>query len=214
MPISVEQAVHEGEKFLATLTLINASFKKCTILIDDTIQRHTLKINSEESEPVLYQQAINAGDAWLGRNAKNWANLKISYNILRWNDWAEHPNFLSSHQRVCKYYASNEVYRADFHSNIKEFLIRHFSLDENMDNLHYQRAFSCCVDYLLEECAVMCLWAQAGYDFEVYPSGRNKAMESTYQYLIAPNDPNHLKSVALRFKKYHRSNESLLTNVV
>jgi hypothetical protein len=43
---------------------------------------------------------------------------------------------------------------------------------------------------------------KAGYEFVVYPSGRNPALGATYELLIKPTYPNLLRSVALRFKKY------------
>jgi hypothetical protein len=49
----------------------------------------------------------------------------------------------------------------------------------------------------------MCLWIEKSYDFEVYPSGRNKAMAATYEHLIKNKHPNILRPVALRFKKYN-----------
>lgn len=48
----------------------------------------------------------------------------------------------------------------------------------------------------------MCLWTEKAYDFELYPSGRNKAMAATYLHLIKPHYPDYLRAVALRFKKY------------
>ena len=62
-------------------------------------------------------------------------------------------------------------------------------------------AFDCCLEYLLEECAVMCLWAHEGYDFELYPTGRNLAMKATYECIIKESCPGKLVSVSLHFKK-------------
>ncbi len=79
MPISVGQQlpVHEDNKLLATVKLANKSFKRCTLLIDDVIQRHTLRIFSNEPENVLLNNAISEGDAWLERN-------KPIYEISQW----------------------------------------------------------------------------------------------------------------------------------
>ena len=48
LTISVGQATHEGELFAATMDLINASFKSCVLLIDDSLQRHTMAFNTAE----------------------------------------------------------------------------------------------------------------------------------------------------------------------
>lgn len=54
MPISVGQTIHEGEKFKAVIKLINKSFKACTILVDDSVQRHTIGIINDLPSEKLY----------------------------------------------------------------------------------------------------------------------------------------------------------------
>ncbi len=206
MPISVGQPIHEGKKFLATIKLINASFKSCTVLIDDSVQRHTMKISRTKSDEILYSLAIKEGDNWLARNEEALKTLTIPHHIMRWDDWLINSNFKQSYAKVKNEYSSNENFRAAIHANIEEFLSRYFARLPVPSKEQSARAFSLCLYYLLEECAVMCLWVQGEYQFEIYPSGRNKAMAATYEYLIQPHYPNFLKSVALRFKKYPNNN--------
>lgn len=201
MPISVGQSIHEGAKFEAVIKLINASFKHCTILVDDSVQRHTIGILNNATPDELYQLAIAEGDGWLKRNALAYQQLTISYDVMRWDAWYSSPNYFNSHLRVQNEYDSNALFRQAIHANIDDFLTRFLArVDQcEVDN---ERAFNLCRDYLIEECAVMSLWTEKHYDFEVYPSGQNKAMAATYEYLIKPFYPNYLRPVALRFKKY------------
>ncbi|CEG58333.1 hypothetical protein [Legionella fallonii] len=201
MPISVGQTIHEGAKFAAVIKLINSSFKKCTILVDDSVQRHTLGIINGASPDELYQLAVAEGEAWLKRNEIAYNQLTIPFDLMRWDDWYNSPNYINSHLRVQKEYDSNDDFRHALQANIDDFLTRYLSRF-NQGDIDHERAFSLCLDYLIEECAVMCLWTEQAYDFEVYPSGRNKAMAATYRYLIEPMYPNYLRPVALRFKKY------------
>lgn len=202
IPISVGQHVHEGQKFLAYIQLINRSFKACTILIDDSIQRHTLKIsNTDLSDELSYKQSIEDGIRWRERNQIYLNQLTIPNKIEHWDKWLNHPNFKVSHEEVKNLYYSDSIYHEAVNANIEEFLSRYVTRDID-NNFNYKRAFALCLDYLMEECAVMCLWAEEDYAFEVYPTGRNKAMTATYQHLIKPTHSNLLRSVALRFKKY------------
>ncbi|WP_019217707.1 hypothetical protein [Legionella tunisiensis] len=201
MPISVGQAIHEGAKFEAVIKLINASFKQCTILVDDSVQRHTIGIMNHVSPDELYQLAVAEGDAWLMRNEVAYSQLTIPYDIMRWDDWYNSSHYIDSHLRVQNEYDLNELYQKAIDANIDDFLTRYLSRF-NPEDIDHERAFKLCLDYLIEECAVMCLWTEKAYDFEVYPSGRNKAMAATYDYLIKPYYPNRLRPVALRFKKY------------
>ena len=214
MPISVGQIIHEGEKFTAVIKLINASFKHCTILVDDSVQRHTIGIMNHATPDELYQLAVEEGDAWLKRSEMAYNQLTIPYNIMRWDDWYNRQNYITSHVRVQNEYDSNELFRNAIHANIDDFLTRYLSrfAEEDID---HERAFRLCRDYLIEECAVMCLWTEKAYDFEVYPSGRNKAMAASYEFLIKPHFPDYLRPVALRFKKYPAKStpESCETNI-
>lgn len=87
MPISVGQAIHEGDKFKAVIKLINSSFKHCTILVDDSVQRHTIGILNNVSHDKLYQIAVDEGDAWICRNEQAYNQLTIPFNVMRWDDW-------------------------------------------------------------------------------------------------------------------------------
>ncbi len=70
MPISIGQKIHEGEKFIATMRLVERTFARCTILLDDSVQKYTLKIRSEKDLETLHQQAIEAGTDWLQRQKR------------------------------------------------------------------------------------------------------------------------------------------------
>lgn len=202
LPISVGQLVHEGEKLQATLSLINRTFQSCTLLVDDTIQRHTMKItNDNMTDAELYIKSYEAGTAWLDRNKNIYTQLEIPYQILRWDYWYNHPRFKQQLELVNNLYNTNVEYKNNIHDTIEEYLTRN-----NHNSNKHELPFAICLDYLKEECAIMTLWIEGQYQFEVYPTGRNKAMMATYKHLIAPLHHNLLKSVSLRFKKYFQEN--------
>ncbi|MDF2690685.1 MAG: hypothetical protein K0S29_540, partial [Gammaproteobacteria bacterium] len=79
LTISVGQEVHEGEKFLTTIDLVNTNFKHCTILVDDSLQRHTMQINRPPSSDGFHHQSVLEGDSWLKRNKNVYSQLNIPY---------------------------------------------------------------------------------------------------------------------------------------
>lgn len=199
MPISVGQGIeaHEGEQFLATIKLINASFNSCTLLIDDSIQRHTLKIFFPEApDDILYAKAMKEGDQWLERNKAIYGKLTIPYTIVRWDHWRNQPDFQANYELVTHLYKENQIFQNAVNSAIKDYLQR---AKKRYPLIDMDAGFSLCKQYLLEECAVMCLWAKQ-YDFELYPTGRNQAMEAAYNLIIKPSHPDKLVSVSLKFK--------------
>lgn len=202
MPISIGQKVHEGEKFIAAMRLVERTFARCTILLDDSVQKYTLKISSEKNLTALHQEAVEAGTDWLRRQKKIVLDaLSIPYTLMRWDDWVLLPEYVEQHKKIAAFYNENLIYRNAIDNTIKDFLDRYVAhkTDSYFD---YSKAHDLCFTYLLEECAVMTLWPKGGYDFELYPSGRNKAMSATYDFFIKDQYQNLLKSVSLRFKKY------------
>lgn len=197
LPISIGQRVHEGEKFVATLKLINRAFNHCTILLDDSIQKYTLKMTSNEDLDTLHQKAITAGTEWLDRQRTIIESLSIKCNIMRWDDWIKNPLYVEMYEKVTSLYCENSDYKNAFDSTVREFLSR---LLRSHSSIDYEAAHQLCLRYLWEECSVMMLWAENKYDFEVYPSGRNEAMSATYKMLINGLYPGVLKSVGLYFK--------------
>lgn len=197
MPISIGQKIHEGDKFIAAMRLVERSFRECTFLLDDSVQKYTLKMASSKDMETLHREAVDAGTAWMNRQKNILESLKISYTIMRWDDWLTMPEFPEKHSIVVDLYRTNEVYKDAIQRNIADFLGRF----ENR-LIDYDDAENLCLTYLLEECAVMTLWVKYKYDFELYPNGRNRAMSATYDFLIKNQYPTLLKQVSLRFKKY------------
>ena len=164
--------VHEGEKFLETILLINSFFQKATLLIDDVVQRHTMRIWSNEPEEILYNKSRCRRGQMVNRNKWICDNLTIPHDISRWSDWLHHPGYLNKRSIINKLYSENCTYESSVHSTIQDYIGRLASRIEG-SMFNREKAFVCCLEYLLEECAVMCLWAEEKYDFEYkYPSGR------------------------------------------
>ena len=68
IPISVGQPYHEDDYFESTLKLVNENFKSCSIMICDTLQRHTIKTCSSLDDLSAYIEAEKNGHDWLKRN--------------------------------------------------------------------------------------------------------------------------------------------------
>jgi hypothetical protein len=197
--ISVDQPIHYGAKFHATMNLVKNHFKACTIMVDDTVQRYTYAIlHPEKSEEELYEMSHNKGNAWIAENIHTLSSLNIPCRVIRWEHWLNHDKFPQMLKTVRNFYDTNDEYRAAVRSSIDAYLKRFIRTHENID---HEKAFQYCEAYLQEECAGMALWPELGCQFEIYPSGRNEAMEATYQHFIYPNNPELLKIIGLRFVK-------------
>ena len=196
LTISVGQEVHEGDKFGATIDLVNAAFESCILLIDDSLQRHSMALNKAQDADFFYPAAIAAGDAWLARNKPYYQKLDCLEQIIRWDKWLKHPCYLEKHAQIKTLLAKDKDYQHSFDETITAFLKRNaqnrYVEDENARRL--------CLDYLMEECAALCLWPETLCHFEVYPNKRNLAMTQTHQRFVLPQYPQLLHPVAIKFK--------------
>ena len=204
LPISMSGSrEHEGHRFSATAELINASFKSCTLLIVDSLYRHTLKIDSpDQDNTTLYNRSMQAGDDWLERNKTIYTKFSIPHKIARWDDYLQNSKFGIHLNAISDSYNSNEEYTTAINTSIEQYLARHTSKRLGND-YNYQVIFDYCRIYLQEECAVMCLLLEEKYNFEVYPNNRTEALTMTYNRFIKPFYPDLLRFVRIRFKEYN-----------
>lgn len=201
LTISVGQEVHEGEKFEKTIEIVNNTFRSCTILIDDTLQRHTMALNTNDKTAAdFYDASIAAGQSWLKRNRLYYEKLTIPYHIIHWNDFLFHKKFPAQQDTIKEFMQKNSTYHDCFESTIDEFLTRLGNRYQMPLLFSNERARLLCMDYLLEETTAMCLWPELNCQFEVYPSKRNAAMAATHQLFVLPEYPNLLHPVAIKFK--------------
>lgn len=199
LTISVGQEAHEGEKFLATIEMANASFKSCFIFVDDTLQRYTLALEHTQDPAFFYNRALLEGEQWLERNRKSIEKLENLGGVVHWDTWLIHPQYSAQKEKVLEKMAEDAIYRDAFEFTAQQFLNR---FEKRNLPFYYDRARAkrLCIDYLVEECAAMCLWPELGCHFEVYPSERNMAMALTYQYFLAGHGLDLLHPVTIKFK--------------
>ena len=205
LDISVGQEYHEGEKFEATIDLINHfKFAQCHIMIGDSLQRYNMCIDGFYDIEKAHIQANKLGDEWLERNFQFYSRLQMPYEIIRWDTWLNHPDYKKHREAVNYLYDHDEDYRQAFARSIDKFLTRYQKHAQELGRkqIDYEKAFKLCLEYLQEECAIMMpLWASYAYDFIVYPSKMPDAVLATHDKFVKPINPNLLVRLSLAFKR-------------
>jgi len=214
LTISVGQEVHEREKFEATIALVNSAFDSCIMLIDDSLQRHTMALDTAKDADFFYELSIKEGDDWLKRNEKYYSKLSILKKIIRWNVWLQHPLYLECGDNIRKLIQNDSNYKDTFDSTINEFLRRYYQRKVNNEPANPEQDYSLCLNYLIEECTAMCLWPELNCQFEVYPSQRNLAMAETHKRFVLGKHPDLLHAVAIKFKNRKQLKPQIFENLV
>ncbi len=200
LTISVGQATHEGEMFEATMELINASFDSCILLIDDTLQRHTMALNKPEEADYYNNIALQEGELWLARNKKYYSSLTIPIKIMRWDFWLNHPKFNAKRNEIIQLTENDLAYKSTFVHSIEAFLKKY--CERLVDTTHFdiEKARRLSFDFVVEECTALSLWPELFCHYEVYPNRHNKAIEESRKRFVLAHYPNLLHAVTIGFK--------------
>ena len=174
--ISVGQEAHEGIKFKATIDLVGKHFKSCVIAVCDSLQRHTLKIGTSLTDQEAHKQANQAGYEWINRNIGYINNLKIPYDLFRWDEWLLHENYALYKQEILDLYANDTIFKRSMDITIDNFEAR-FTRNKLTAECIRNASFK----YLVEECAVSMLgWSKKAYNYIVYPSDMIEVMREAH----------------------------------
>ncbi|MBY0545625.1 MAG: tRNA-dependent cyclodipeptide synthase [Gammaproteobacteria bacterium] len=218
LTISVGQPIHTKNNLRGAIELLNdASFQDCIIMVDDSIQWRTLIINAlikGELKPEMVslqknhymRKAIDAGTEWL-RESQEWISaLKLPYKIVRWKDWMDSNAYDSALTDMLKIYDITPAIRKAIDDTAKNFLSRKITNDHPL----YELCKTLCIDYLIEECAVMKhFWPTLGAHREMYPNDRTAAMATTHELEIKPLHPDLLHALTYRTKGSGKKNVPL-----
>ena len=200
LTISVGQATHEEEIFAVTMELVNRSFAACTLLIDDSLQRHNMALNSTKDADFFYNISLKEGDLWLQRNKKYYNSLTIPKRIFRWDKWLKHPKFSQCLKQVHTAIKNDAAYKKVFDKSIEDFLKKYQERLSSANNFNWQRAYKLSYDFVTEECAALCLWPELQCHFEAYPIRYNEAINATRERFISSHHPQLLQAVNIGFR--------------
>jgi len=182
--ISIGKFYHEGEKSWAMMNFIDKNFKKCNIMVNDSLQRHTIMLEEcgNLSIEEAYNRSIKAGQEWVERNYKFIESLSIPYTLYYWDPWLEDKDYIQYRAKINSMWEKDLEFKKNMDITINEFLRRN---KEKTEITGLDRAYNICLEYLLEECAViMGVWQKCNYDFILYPGKIIDIMNYTYSKLV------------------------------
>lgn len=175
--ISVGQSYHAGETLVAMLDKLVAQFLGVNLLIADTLQRYSMAILSNSSDPdAFYELALKEGDLWIENAKKLFPIDEKIVEVMRWNDFVQNPEFPHFLDIVRERLIQDEQCRYAFENTCREHVDR-MSKNCPQQSFDYDSAYELSHKYVLEECACYCLFSSTGCQFDAYPYRYNAAME-------------------------------------
>jgi tRNA-dependent cyclodipeptide synthase len=182
--ISIGQDSKNTTRFSALLKLIFQHFENCTITLHDTLQRYTMAIQTGRTSSDCYQDAMLLGDQWLAAHQKLCNDYGDRIKIIRWDEWLNHTLFKDSQQMIKDEIQNDSAYKQYFTESIDAYLNRYANRLTESSVFNRKQAESLCLDYLIEECAILCLWPSTGCHFEIHDGAHNSAMQKSLKRFV------------------------------
>jgi len=193
LPISVGQDYHEGEKFVATLEMIEKRFAACDIIICDILQRYNF--SPEYTLEQSIQQVELEGTKWIERNMKYINNANIPIKIIRWKECLEFWGFKLALENIKNLFHEDSSLQLALKADIQKFIDRDQARSIN-------EIESACTNYLFEEAAVfISFFYEKKYDYVVYPSVIPKFIQQCREKFLSKTSTDCLYDLKIYFKK-------------
>lgn len=178
--ISLDNVMTRGANLEAIIHKINKTFLHCDIMLCDTLNRFNIMAIDDISEYEAYKVALERGNDWLRENEQILKDLSINHRVIRWDEWLKNVNFKSKLNIVQQEFNNNPTYKKALYDTAYQYLSRRKIHASPFASSNLEQ----CIKYLQEECAVMLLWGDNGYQYELYTAKRNFAMDATYNIFI------------------------------
>jgi hypothetical protein len=191
MPASVGQVAHEGLRFKEDLLTIGRKYGTVLIIPADTLQRHSDLIYTDLPADCddlgaltrLETQSEARGTEWLERikpYIEEAEKQDITVFISRWNNWRGHPEFKAKLETINEMYESNEKFKRAIHTSVNDYIKRVASKKGPIDEA---KAITCSIRYKLEECAIISIWHEMGFQAFAYPNALCQGLYNLFQRL-------------------------------
>ncbi|HMT02414.1 MAG TPA: PAS domain-containing sensor histidine kinase [Burkholderiales bacterium] len=205
--ISINNLISTSNKLRSIIHKVNKSFSKCDFMICDTLNRFNIMMDDDKiTEQNAREIAFKQGSDWLKQNQNFLSEISINHDFIRWDSWLNHTKYALKLKLVEEEYNRNLSYKEAFYNTAAIYLSRR-SLGSD---LH----LNLCIQYLKEECAVMLLWADEKYNFEMYPGKRNFAMEKTHEIFIKPNFDGILLPIKIDVRYKNKKEQEIATSAL
>ncbi|TAE54075.1 MAG: tRNA-dependent cyclodipeptide synthase [Nostocales cyanobacterium] len=198
--VSLESDQFSTTKFVAMADWISKHFKKCTLLIGDSIHRITMQINQGLTEYQAINKSLIIGREYIYNASYIFERYAAhcEYDVIFFSDIKKTADYLKYYEQLQCCVRQDENFYNLLQFCAKEFILRHF--EEKNENFDLYIKMSC--QYLLEEIAIFACLVKYGLSIVIYPGSLG-----IFQELVLGNYPDipdclkHIIYVYLRLKR-------------
>lgn len=197
LPISLGQEYHESFKLASIIQLINKTFNNCTVIISDSLHRHTLRIqNPGLSAASAQENAYNLGKKWLLSNESILKQLEIPHELHFWDDFLNDPEYIY-YRRIL-----NELCEQDLTAKrLLENMVYGFLNIDNTQCEMQSDAFLLTKEYVLEEHAIQLCMIPKRYPKHHFIYPYTKRLEPLFEFYEHMNQGESCRWLRLRITR-------------
>lgn len=166
--VSLENAHFTRPKLEAMLEWIAKRFRRCTLLVGDSIHRITLESTRGFRPETALREALALGDRFIALNDDLVAAFRdrILFRYETCGAVQRSPDYARYHSELRRQYATDEAFRVSVQSFARQYHRRTWDL---LDEETRVRRLDRSCDYFLEEFAVFACLRRRGLGVMVYP---------------------------------------------
>ncbi len=161
--ISIFNDFHTSKLVEQQIGWMNENFKVYKILIGDYLYRHNREILSTMNKKDYLLKCMSRGTEVANNYIKCGAK---SEDIIFWKDVIKSKDFLNEYKLLQKDFENNLLLQKSIINSCDFFLKTRKSI--NKSNLTYNKLLTSCINFIIEELAVMSLMILRGYTTQVY----------------------------------------------
>lgn len=166
--ISLENKNFVPEKFIAMAKWINQRFKRCHILIGDSIHRITLETNKKYTPEHAFPEAIKLGEAYRDQAIAQLELYKFQteFSFVTCYSLQQTPEYQNFHSNIDHFFYFSKKFR----ESVEKFsLIFHRYHWDNLNELQRKYCIDKSSQYFLEEFSIFACLVKKGINVMVYP---------------------------------------------
>lgn len=174
--ISLENHNFREAKLEAMLIWISKRFKKCTILIGDSIHRLTLESTTQLTPENALSEAIKMGKEFIIKNQSLFDKYSplTHFTLLTCEEVQTWESYLEHHEQLQQLFHQNSDFRTSIESFGKTY---HQKKSAELMQEEWERRMSFSSRYFLEEFAIFACLKRQGNPIIVYPGSLNTLVE-------------------------------------
>ncbi|EWC64439.1 hypothetical protein UO65_0046 [Actinokineospora spheciospongiae] len=198
--VSLENDSFDVPKLEGIVEWISRRFRRCTVLVGDSIHRLTLSATAALSPEPALARALELGREFIADRQPvfDLFSDRTDFTVVtcaevRW--WADHDGF---HRRLRSQFAEDPVFRASVESFGRRY---HSRGATDLDGQELAKRVAISSEYFLEEFAVFCCLRARGLSVMVYPGSFSSLAEvAEGAHPDAPRELRDLTVVSLQLK--------------